>query len=47
MGKIHVTILGLTGLFVLLRSSGPEPIALLLVGAAAFILVLSSFLLRD
>ncbi len=47
MPTVLGAITGLVGLYLLLRSAGPEQAALFLVAAVAFILVLSSVLLRD
>jgi hypothetical protein len=47
MRTVFYTIPGLIGLYLLLRSSGPDETALILVAAAAFIIALSSALLRD
>jgi hypothetical protein len=47
MRTLAYAIPGLIGLYLLVRSSGSDEAALILVGAAAFIVALSSTLLRD
>jgi hypothetical protein len=47
MRAVFFTIPGLIALYLVLRSSGPEQAALVLVAAAAFIVALWNALLRD